>query len=91
MRALRKTGPDFGAALEDVPELGLGDGMEMIEVDAAGICEFDVHMCEWTVGYEWLIPGLPVTLGHEFAGHIAQISLGVSGLSLPRLPHSLPG
>lgn len=81
MLALRKTGPDFGAKLQEVPEPTLGEGMVMIEVDAAGICGSDIHMYEWTSGYEWLIPALPVTMGHEFAGRISEIGPGVSGLS----------
>ena len=81
MLALRKTGPDFGAQLQEVPEPTLGEGMVMIEVDAAGICGSDIHMYEWTSGYEWLIPALPVTMGHEFAGRISQIGPNVSGLS----------
>ena len=59
MLALRKTGPEFGAVLEEVPEPALGPGMVMVEVDAAGICGSDIHMHEWTSGYEWLIPALP--------------------------------
>ena len=82
MLALRKTGPDFGAVLQEVPEPTLADGMVMIEVDAAGICGSDIHMYEWTNGYEWLIPALPVTMGHEFAGRISQVGPGVSGLSV---------
>ncbi len=81
MLALRKTGPEFGAVLEEVPEPTLADGMVMIEVDAAGICGSDIHVYEWTSGYDWLIPSLSVTLGHEFAGRICQIGPGVSGLS----------
>ncbi len=81
MLALRKTGPEFGAVLEQVPEPGLAEGMVMVEVDAAGICGSDIHMYEWTSGYEWLIPALPVTMGHEFAGRVAEIGPGVSGLA----------
>lgn len=81
MLALRKTGPEFGAVLEEVPEPALGEGMVMVEVDAAGICGSDIHMYEWTSGYEWLIPALPVTMGHEFAGRVSAVGPGVSGIS----------
>lgn len=80
MLALRKTGPIFGATLQDVPEPDLDDGMVMIEVEAAGVCGSDIHMYEWTSGYEWLIPSLPVTMGHEFAGRVARVGPGASGL-----------
>ena len=81
MLALRKTGPEFGAVLEEVAEPELSPGFVMVEVDAAGICGSDIHMYEWTSGYEWLIPALPVTMGHEFAGRVAALGPGVSGLS----------
>lgn len=81
MLALRKTGPEFGAVLEEVAEPELAPGFVMVEVDAAGICGSDIHMYEWTNGYEWLIPALPVTMGHEFAGRVSALGLGVTGLS----------
>ena len=80
MLALRKAGPRFGAVLEEVPEPALDDGLVLVEVEAAGICGSDIHMYEWTSGYEWLTSVLPVTMGHEFAGRIVRLGPGVSGL-----------
>jgi L-iditol 2-dehydrogenase len=37
-----------------------------------GICGSDVHIYEWTPGYEFLSRYFPLTLGHEFAGQIAE-------------------
>ncbi len=81
MLALQKTEPAFGAELLDRPEPSIDEGEVLVEVEAAGICGSDVHMYEWTPGYEWLIPALPVTMGHEFSGRIAKLGPGVSGLS----------
>ena len=80
MLALRKAGPEFGAVLEEVPEPQLKPGMGMVEVEAAGICGSDIQMYEWTSGYEWMIPSLPVTMGHEFAGRVSALGDGVSGI-----------
>lgn len=81
MLTLQKTAPEFGAILGEKPEPAIGDGDVLIEVEAAGICGSDVHMYEWTPGYEWLIPALPVTMGHEFSGRVARVGPGVTGLA----------
>jgi len=73
MLALRKTGPFFGAALEQVPEPArLKPDEVLIQVKAAGICGSDVHAFEWTPGYEFMRDRLPLTLGHEFAGTVIR-------------------
>ncbi len=72
MRALQKTSPEFGLALVDVPEPNPAPGEVLVEVDAVGICGSDVHVYEWTAGYDWMTPLMPVTLGHEFAGRIVS-------------------
>lgn len=78
MLSLQKTEPAFGAQLRDLPEPAVGEGEVLVEVEAVGICGSDVHMYEWTTGYEWLIPSLPVTMGHEFSGRIVKLGPGVS-------------
>lgn len=83
MQALQKTRPEFGLELRDVPEPAApAAGEVLIEVTAAGICGSDLHIYEWTPGYEFVQPAMPVTLGHEFAGRIAALGTDVSGLSL---------
>ena len=49
-----------------------------MRVENAGICGSDVHAYEWTDGYAFMVPHLPVTMGHEFAGRIAGVGAGVS-------------
>ena len=57
-----------------VPEIGEED--VLFKVQAVGICGSDLHQYNgkqsWPVNY-------PVVLGHEFAGHIAQVGSRVSG------------
>lgn len=77
MLALRKTTPAFGVTPEEVaPAHPPGPGEVVIDVAAAGICGSDVHAYEWTDGYGWMAPHLPLTLGHEFAGAVVRTGTG---------------
>lgn len=83
MLALRKTKAAFGLELTEMPEPGTpGPGMVLIEVAAVGICGSDLHAYEWTSGYEFMAPLLPVTLGHEFAGEVAAVGPDVRRLEV---------
>lgn len=82
MKALQKTQPAFGVELRDIaPPKAPGPGEVLIEVGATGICGSDLHVCEWTGGYEFVAPAMPLTLGHEFAGRITKIGSDVRGLA----------
>ena len=81
MQALQKTAPAFGLELRDVPPPPPpGPGEVTVAVAAAGVCGTDVHIYEWTPGYEAMTTAMPVTLGHEFAGTIAAVGADVRGL-----------
>lgn len=47
----------------------MGSGAR-IQVEAAGICGSDVHVYEWSGGYDFMTPHMPVTMGHEFCGRV---------------------
>src|SRR5437660_9348054 len=82
MQALQKTTPAFGLELRDVPSPPApGPGEVTVAVAAAGVCGTDLHIYEWTAGYEAMIDAMPVTLGHEFAGTIAAVGPGVAGIT----------
>lgn len=82
MQAIQKTRPEFGLELREVAEPSApGAGEVLIDVTAAGICGSDLHIYEWSGGYEFVAPAMPVTLGHEFAGRIAALGAGVDGLA----------
>ncbi|HTZ77252.1 MAG TPA: alcohol dehydrogenase catalytic domain-containing protein [Stellaceae bacterium] len=83
MKALQKTQPAFGVELREVePPRAPGPGEVLIEVGATGICGSDLHVCEWTGGYEFVAKAMPLTLGHEFAGRIVGAGGGVVGLPM---------
>ncbi len=60
MRAVRHT--DNGIEVIDVPRPDVDDGRVRVHVRSAGICGSDLHMLTWGP--------MPVTLGHEVAGHL---------------------
>lgn len=77
MLALRKTSAGFGLAFQDIPDPPPpGPAEVVVRVDAVGICGSDVHAYEWTAGYEFMVPHLPFTMGHEFAGTITRNGTG---------------
>ncbi len=82
MLTLRKLSAGFGLEAVDIAEPAApAAGEVLIRVEAVGICGSDVHIYEWTDGYDFMLPHLPVTLGHEFAGHVAAAGPG-TGLAV---------
>jgi L-iditol 2-dehydrogenase len=47
----------------------------IVEVQAAGVCGSDLHM--WRENHSWEIK-LPLVLGHEFGGTVAEVGAGVT-------------
>lgn len=83
MLALRKSRPAFGLDLIEIEAPARpGPGEIAIDVAAAGVCGSDIHVYEWTDGYGFMVPHLPLTLGHEFAGHVAALGPGVEDWDL---------
>jgi propanol-preferring alcohol dehydrogenase len=81
MRALRLTGPDRVELLEtDRPVPGAGE--VLLLVAAAGVCHSDLLLR--TVPPSLRMP-IPVTLGHEVAGWVAELGPGVTGLEIGQL------
>jgi threonine 3-dehydrogenase len=81
MLALQKTTAAFGLELRDVsaPDAP-ADGDVIVEVAAAGICGSDVHIYDWSGGYDFLTSAFPVTIGHEFAGRVLETGRHVDTL-----------
>lgn len=74
LHAVRKTGPRPGIELLHVAMPGApAQGEALIRVRYAGICGTDLHVDDWQGSYHFMAPHLPVTLGHEFSGVVAQI------------------
>lgn len=83
MLALQKLTGAPGVAMADValpPPPAAGE--VIVTVAAAGICGSDLHIKDWTDGYDFLLPALPVTLGHEFAGTITTLGADVAPSAL---------
>ncbi|MBE9607219.1 alcohol dehydrogenase catalytic domain-containing protein [Acetobacteraceae bacterium H6797] len=81
MLALRKTKPAPGLEFADLPEPSPQPGEVLVRVEAAGICGTDVHIDEWTAGYESMTGNMPVTIGHEFAGRVVAFGEGAIGVA----------
>ncbi|MEM2560252.1 MAG: alcohol dehydrogenase catalytic domain-containing protein [Candidatus Bathyarchaeia archaeon] len=69
MKAVVKTKKEPGIELMDIETPSPGPKQILLKVKAAGICGTDVHIYEWT--RDWGLP-LPLVLGHEFTGIIAE-------------------
>jgi threonine 3-dehydrogenase len=81
MKALVKSRPEPGIWLEDVPKPVTGANDVCIAVRRSSICGTDIHVYEWN---EWAQHALrlPVVLGHEFSGVVAELGAEVSGYEL---------
>lgn len=60
--------------LREIPIPSIGPDDVLLEVAAVGVCGSDLH--QWTSDHSWPV-NYPVTLGHEFAGVIAQTGANV--------------
>jgi threonine 3-dehydrogenase len=81
MKALVKSRPEPGIWLEEVPKPVTGANDVCIAVRRSSICGTDIHVYEWN---EWAQHALrlPVVLGHEFSGVVAELGAEVSGYEL---------
>ncbi|MBI3649108.1 MAG: L-threonine 3-dehydrogenase [Actinobacteria bacterium] len=83
MLALRKTRPERGAELVEIPVPEPGEGEVLVRVHAASICGTDLHIFDWNEWAQKRIPRLPMTFGHEVAGYVERIG--------PEVHHLKPG
>jgi threonine dehydrogenase-like Zn-dependent dehydrogenase len=82
LKAIVKTESKPGIELYEVPRPQVKPGFTLLKVKACGICGSDVHIYDWTPGYEVMIPFMPVILGHEFAGEVISIGEGPTELEV---------
>jgi threonine 3-dehydrogenase len=77
MKALRKTRPQQGAQVENVPIPDVGPQEVLVRVRAASICGTDLHIYDWD---PWSASRIrpPLTFGHEFCGVVEKIGAEVS-------------
>jgi L-iditol 2-dehydrogenase len=82
MRAVRKlvTGP--GLVVDEVEPPAMREDCVVVKMIAAGICGSDLHVYDWSPGYEWIQEKLPITLGHEFAGIVTAVGTQVATIGV---------
>jgi propanol-preferring alcohol dehydrogenase len=68
--------------LEEVPTPAPGPGEVLIEIAACGVCHSDLHLAEGDWDLLKPITKLPLILGHEIAGTIAEIGADVQGFTV---------
>jgi L-iditol 2-dehydrogenase len=72
MKAIVKSKPSPGIEILDLPVPSPQPDEVLIQVERVGICGSDLHIYEWTPGYESLEKYFPVVLGHEFSGVVVE-------------------
>lgn len=80
MKAWLFTGVNEPLQLIERDDPKAGPGQVVVDVRAAGMCHSDVGFMDGTL--TWMLPGLPMILGHEVAGSVAEIGEGVTGVSI---------
>jgi len=81
MKALVKAKAEKGIWMEDIPVPEIGPNDVLIKVNKSSICGTDLHIYNWD---EWAQKTIPVgmTIGHEYAGHVAKLGSEVSEFSI---------
>ncbi len=77
MKAWLFTGVEEPLQLIEREDPRPGPGQVVVDVRAAGLCHSDVGFIDGTL--TWMLPKLPMILGHEVAGTVAEVGEGVSG------------
>lgn len=81
MKALVKKYAKVGLWLEDVPEPMPGLNDVKIKITKTSICGTDLHIYNWDEWSQETIP-VPMTIGHEFVGHIVDFGSNVKGYKI---------
>ncbi len=81
MKALVKKRAEPGIWMDDVPEPTIGANDVLIKIKKTAICGTDVHIYKWDHWAKATIP-VPMHVGHEFVGTIAELGKAVTGLQV---------
>jgi threonine 3-dehydrogenase len=81
MKALVKAKKEVGLWMEDVPVPEVGPNDVLVKVRRTAICGTDVHIWNWDEWSQRTIP-VPMTVGHEFMGEVAELGSEVRGLTI---------
>lgn len=77
MRAVVKSKPAPGVEFAEVPKPKIKPDEVLIQVKAAAICGSDLGIYDYTPAYSKM--RLPVVMGHEFSGVVAEAGKAVEG------------
>jgi threonine 3-dehydrogenase len=80
MQAIVKAKAEPGLWLEKIPVPEVGSDDVLIRTKRASICGTDIHIYNWDAWAQKTIP-VPMVIGHEFVGEIAQVGSNVRGFS----------
>ncbi len=81
MKALVKAKAEPGLWLADQPAPAIGPDDVLVKVHKTGICGTDIHIFNWDEWAQKTIP-VPMIVGHEYSGEIAELGANVRGLSV---------
>jgi len=81
MKALVKSKPEPGLWLGDEPVPAIGADEVLVRVNKTGICGTDMHIYAWDEWASRTVP-VPMVVGHEYAGEIAEVGSAVRGLAV---------
>lgn len=79
MKALVKKNREKGIWMEEVAKPEVGHNDVLIKIKKTAICGTDVHIYNWDEWAQNTIP-VPMHVGHEFMGVIAEVGEEVTGL-----------
>lgn len=79
MKALVKKEAAPGLWMEDVPVPPMGENDVLIKIGKTSICGTDIHIYKWDAWAQKTVP-VPMVIGHEFMGEIAQVGKNVKNL-----------
>jgi threonine 3-dehydrogenase len=81
MKCLVKKERKMGLWMEDAPIPQCGDQEVLIKTHKNSICGTDVHIYKWDEWAQKTVP-VPMIIGHEFMGEIAELGKNVKGLKV---------
>ena len=80
MRAIVKAKAEPGLWLDEIPVPEVGPDDVLVRTKMGSICGTDIHIYNWDAWAQKTIP-VPMPVGHEFVGQIAQVGSNVRGFS----------
>jgi threonine 3-dehydrogenase len=81
MKALAKMKPERGLWTESVDKPELPHDHVLIKIHKASLCGTDLHIYNWDEWSRKTVP-VPMVIGHEYSGVIAELGDSVAGLQL---------